>query len=242
MPDLNAESPEEQPPETWSLLGFEPFDLGVVFCQFLLVILAIPIDKFFLHPVVQSVSASGFFVFLFFLGRTRQYSAGYRKINGLHRYLHLATTLGGITGGTFIFAFVAMPLADFLRFAGLSHDLGLFIFLPGLIFAAGLMPFLAGYAGAGTESWFIHCPIWMHWLGRTFLLLAANVVLMFFYVTFRKEEQVVVRFGLLTIFLLSFYIPVRVQEMFLRPNGPHFQSLIQTMIVLIFFGTTPPLF
>lgn len=226
-----------------SLLGFEAFDVLVILVQILFLHTAVRVDSFFLHPVVQFISATGFFVFIGFLGRTQQYSIGYSKIGGFHKYLHWATTLGGITGGAFMFAFVALPLVEVLNLLQLSPNLSLVFFLPLLLCSMAVIPYLTFFTTTrGSDDEYLVCAAWVHWAGRIIILLAANVILIFFWTLFAKEDELLVRAFFLTLFLASFYVPIRVQEMFLRPSGPHFQSLVQTIVILIFFGSIPPLF
>lgn len=227
----------------WSFLGFEPFDLLIVVCQFLFFVLAIPLDQFFLHPATKFFSSLGYVVTLYFLGRTRQYAEGYAKISGVHQYIFAATGLGGILSGIMVSIFVTLPVGEVTRQWHLDGNLVILAMLPFSIFAMFLVPYLASRVEEPSEDIeFITCPFWLHWLGRASILVLANTMLLYVYDMMQgeSEDSLLSRSIICSFTMCVFYIPIRVQEMFLRPNGPHFQSLIQTTILLILFGNSPP--
>lgn len=224
-------------------LGFEWFDLIVVVCQAMFFLFALPLDQFLLHSVTKFVGGIGFFVSLYFLGRTREYLAGFQQIRGIHQYLHLATTLGGFFSGLMVCLLVFVPIADLTRHWKIDPDLVTFLLvLPGLMFAV-LLPWLSSRAEENNEDteW-IQCPAWLHLVGRGFILLVANIMLIHVYRTFQGEAEgdLLGRAIICSFAMCMFYIPIRVQELFLRHEGPHFQSLIQTTLALIFCGSISP--
>ena len=228
---------EDEREPAWSWMGFEFFDLIVIGCQALFFLLAWPMDWFFLHPAVKSLGAAGFLICLFYLGRTRQYTIGYSRIGGIHEYLHVALLLGGFFAGLMLCVPILAPLSqidsgwmkDLLMIAGIA--LGLF--------AACLIPYMAARAAEpDSTTRFFDCPNWVHTLGRGFTLIIANTMLIHVCQSAPSmDEDLFMRFVLIGFLMCATYIPIRVQEMFLRPSGPHFQSLIQTLIILVVFGT-----
>lgn len=80
---------------------------------------------------------------------------------------------------------------------------------------------------------FIKLPAWATYLGRAMFLLAATILLFYVEKGFDGSTDDFAMRLLLSTFMLSvFYIPVRIQEMFMRPQGPYFQSLIQTIVAV----------
>lgn len=80
---------------------------------------------------------------------------------------------------------------------------------------------------------FIELPIWATCLGRAMFLLAATILLFYVEKAFAgSTDDFGMRLFLSTFMLAVFYIPVRIQEMFMRPHGPYFQSLIQTIVAV----------
>lgn len=80
---------------------------------------------------------------------------------------------------------------------------------------------------------FIALPIWATYIGRAMFLLAATILLFYVEQAFDgSTDDFAIRLFLSTFMLAVFYIPVRIQEMFMRPQGPYFQSLIQTIVAV----------
>lgn len=229
-------------PTTWSFLGFEWFDIVVIICQCMFFLAAIPLDQFLLHPATKCIGAIGYFGCLYFLGRTRIYATGFQSIKKAHGYIQIATGLGGILSGIMVSVGIMIPFGDFLRQLHIGSDWAILIALPGMIFCVALVPYLANRVSEEDEVIeFIECPRWVHWLGRAFILIMANIMLLLIYDMFQgeAEDNLLARSIMVSFGMTAFYVPVRVQEMFLRPNGPHLQSLVQTTAMIIFCGTAP---
>lgn len=238
---LTAEATDSRSIPT-SFLGFDWFDLCVVLVQGLFFVFALPLDQFLLHPAVKLLSAIGFFGTLFFLGRTRTYWQGVQQVQGIHQYVHLATGLGGIFSGIMVSVFIMLPLTGLGKLVGIDEDWMILIFLPLALFCTFLIPYLANRADEEeTELEFIECPSWAFFMGRGFALVTANILLVYVYQLLHDEllDDLLLRSILASFAMTMFYIPIRVQEMFLQTDRIQFRSLIQTTVVLIFCGTAP---
>ena len=92
---------------------------------------------------------------------------------------------------------------------------------------------LLGERDAQANANFIELPIWSTYIGRAMFLLAATTLLFYIEQAFDgSTDDFAMRLFLSTFMLAVFYIPVRIQEMFMRPQGPYFQSLIQTIVAV----------
>lgn len=224
------------------ILGFEYFDLCVILNLVFFFLLGAPMDQFLLHPAMQFIAALGYFCSLYFLGRTHTYHQGFMRIRGIHSYLYFATLLGGIFSGMIASLFILVPLSNLGREMGIGEDWMTLILLPPGLFFAFLVPYLSSrISDENEEIEYIVCPQWLYFMGRGFILVTANILLLHVYEQMRGEleSDIVLRSILASFMMVMFYIPVRVQEMFLRPRSAHFPSLIRTTIALILCGTAP---
>lgn len=224
------------------ILGFEYFDLCVVLNLVVFFLLGVPVDQFLLHPATQCIAAVGYFASLYFLGRTRVYQQGFIRIRGIHSYLHFATLLGGMFSGMIVCLFILVPLSSLGRAIGIGEDWMTLILLPPGFFFAFLVPYLASrISNEDEEISYIDCPRWLHFTGRGFILVTANILLLQVHQQMQGEleSDIVLRSILASFMMIMFYIPVRVQEMFLQPHSANFGSLIRTTIALIICGTAP---
>lgn len=224
------------------IFGFDYFDVCVVMNLAIFVLFSVPVDQFLLHPATQFFAALGYFGSLYFLGRTRIYHQGFLQIRGIHGYLHFATLLGGMFSGMIVCLFIIVPLSNFGRAVGIGEDwMTLLLLPPGCLFAF-LIPYLSSrISDENEEVAYITCPQWLHFIGRGFILITANILLLHVYQQMRgeSEDDIVLRSFLASFMMVMLYIPVRVQEMFLHPQSANFPSLILSTIALIFCGTAP---
>ena len=92
---------------------------------------------------------------------------------------------------------------------------------------------LLGERDAQANANFIELPIWSTYIGRAMFLLAATTLLFYIEQAFDgSTDDFAIRLFLSTFMLAVFDIPVRIQEMFMRTQGPYFQSLIQTVVAV----------
>ena len=92
---------------------------------------------------------------------------------------------------------------------------------------------LLGERDAQANANFIELPIWSTYIGRAMFLLAATTLLFYIEQAFDgSTDDFAIRLFLSTFMLAVFDIPVRIQEMFMRTQGPYFQSLIQTIVAV----------
>ena len=229
-------------PESYiRVFGVELFDLCIIVSLGMYFLLGVPLDQLLLHPMTKFIAAVGYFASLYYLGRTRTYHEGFQQIKGVHSYLHFSTLLGGLFSGMIVCLFILLPLSDLGRKVGIGEDWMTLILLPLGLFCAFLVPHLSSRISENEDVNYISCPRWFHWAGRGFILLTANILLLHVYSLMKGEleEDLLMRSILASFMMAMFYVPVRVQEMFLQPNGAHFSSLFRTTVAVILCGTAP---
>ena len=220
-------------PNAW--LGFEGFDLLVMTAQAVVYLTGMSLSPLFSNSAFRFLIGTGFFVAIYFLSRTRTYSAGVKKIQSEHEYLGTIVLIGGAVLGIIVLAlFVFGPIKVALDYLGWPSGWLGHLGVPLSIIALGYLPFLSFRAGRrplDDDSQFAnYSPFWMY-AGRAVILILANLILLTMYQDMVEENQV--NKVLTAVFFMSlFYVPVRMQEMYLHPHGPHFQSLLQTIVLM----------
>lgn len=219
----------------WTIGGFEAFDLLVMSLQAVILFFAVPLEPVLSHPAFQFVVGVGFFITIIMLSRTRIYAQGVQMIKAEQEHLWALIFVGGSVLGILVLTvFTFGPIKKMLDYFGADSS---WLPIPGIplcVVALGLLPFLSQRAESRNledSSQFKSYPPVVFYLGRGMLLLLASLILYQMYQSFIEDKQVhniLQAIGMMTLF----YIPVRLQEMFLHPFGPHFRSLFQTLIFL----------
>lgn len=234
-PDNTETEDQEVASPIWSLAGFEVFDLIVIASQVIIYFTSVSVGPILDHPLCRFLLGIGFVVTVFCLGRTRVYARGVQKIESEHSHLWTAIYTGGTVLGIIILTrYIFYPIKLVFDSLGLDDN---WLSIPGVplsVVALVFLPYMAIRAekkDIKDKSHFVEYPVWIHYLGRAVLLLLANSIM---YSVFREiaADTPSKTFSAIVVAVM-FYFPVRLQEMFLRPDGPHFQSVFQTMSVLV---------
>jgi hypothetical protein len=238
----------------WSFLGFELFDLVVVVIQVSILVLALPVELLREHMAVRFLLGTGFFWAVRRLAETSQYARGIESVRQFP-VEPIMVGMGWLTGALIAGIFVFLPIQRGWRALFGDHtfmdDLLFLVAFPVVFLGAFIIPYCyvsaAGFDDEGDQpherkrqiQGHRDGPAWQIYLARMFVLLLANVVLLHLESAFQDDSSDVGMSLVLAGFMLSFfYIPIRMQEMFVQPDGPHLRSLIQTLLALALCKTS----
>jgi hypothetical protein len=239
----------------WSLLGFELFDLVVVLVHVVVLVLALPVELLGEHMAVRFLMGVGFFWAVRRLAKTSRYARGIEPVERQLPVHLIVGLMGWLTGAIIAAMFVLLPLKEGLNALlgerALLNDLLPLLGLVVVFFGSSIIPRSLSSASKKTDDAdqalerkrqtqrHKDGPAWQVHSARMFVLLMANYMLLSLETVFQEDSNdVVMRFALACFMVPLFYLPVRLQEMFMQPEGPHRRTVMQTLLALALCKTS----
>jgi hypothetical protein len=226
--------------------GFEPFDIVIFALQAILVLPDIGVGRWLSGPIPSFVVAVLFFLGLYL----KRYDPAY--VQGVKKLCQSGSIIPGIIlfGGTLI---CGILMARHLIGGGLdvlslvtgvpkkilfSHWLTIIFLLPIIFTFPFYMFYLFSWAHNNPETFLksrtVNRPL--RFLSRLGIMLQATILMEYIYQTFEPNVgQPDLFLSVIGALFLTglFYLPIRVHEFFLQPDGPHWQSYFQTVLAIV---------
>ena len=227
-----------------TVLGFDWFDFAVVVLHLGIVLFALPLSHLYAMPFFRLAVGLGFFWAVWRFGRSEAYAKGVQELSKRWPPVEFVMFVGGFIAGSIVFAVFVVRTIDvwvndlLVIYEWKGESFLLILWIPLGLTAGALIPwtFLRAQENKSEET----LPLWERYLGIAFVLITANILLDALYTAFLSESSDVGMNLILSVFILCFfYFPVKLQELFLKPEEARVQSVIQTIVVVAICQSIP---
>ncbi len=230
-----------------NVFGFELFDVFVIILQAVVLFGSLEISEIIREPMFRLTMGLGFISTVVYLSFTERYSRGVATMSERYPIVSPVMYLCGMIAGGLIFAICLIgPIRDLIDLSAegagnafFEHPTALLVILPTIVIAPSFLPYIFSRAQRRAKDEVpgrkLAAPL--EFTARFVIWLTANFLLFYLYKAFTPSDGNDILTSLcMSVFMLAFfYLPVRIQDMFLSPNQPHHRSLIQTAVLLALF-------